>query len=353
MRYSLEERCDILEVFHRCHRNAAAARRLFIQIYPERPVPSETTFRKIAAKFRLQKSVADMKRTRQPRIATEEKQLEILLHFQENQRDSLRSAANILNVSKSKIGEVLKKNNFKPYKFLPVQELTPRDRVNRVNFCRTILEMHYMDNNFLRNILWTDESSFSTSGLFNRRNSHVWAAENPKALREIKKQGRQTVNVWCGIIRSEIVGPFFIENVLTGHTYSQLLLGEIENFLDNIPINQRNSLIWQQDGAPPHNARVVVEFLNNRYPTWIGRNGTIPWPPRSPDLNPLDYFLWGALKQKIYDQVVNNRDHLRQLVREEIDILNNSNFYDNVIDNFIKRCNICIQNNGGHVENLL
>lgn len=101
MRYSLEERCDLLEVFHQCNKNAAAARRLFIQIYPERPVPSETTFRKIEAKFRRQKSVADIKRTRQPRTATKEKQLEILLHFQENQRDSLRSAANILEVSKS------------------------------------------------------------------------------------------------------------------------------------------------------------------------------------------------------------------------------------------------------------
>ena len=32
-------------------------------------------------------------------------------------------------------------------------------------------------------------------------------------------------------------------------------------------------------------------FFNERFPdAWIGRGGPIPWPPRSPDLSPLDFF---------------------------------------------------------------
>jgi hypothetical protein len=47
-----------------------------------------------------------------------------------------------------------------------------------------------------------------------------------------------------------------------------------------------------QDGTPPHIHR-DVNYLNNEYGNkWIGRNGPVMWPPRSPDLNPLDFYFW-------------------------------------------------------------
>ncbi|EFN60466.1 hypothetical protein EAG_00004, partial [Camponotus floridanus] len=34
---------------------------------------------------------------------------------------------------------------------------------------------------------------------------------------------------------------------------------------------------------------------------WMGRGAHFwQWPPRSPDYNPCDFFLWGALKERIY-----------------------------------------------------
>lgn len=33
---------------------------------------------------------------------------------------------------------------------------------------------------------------------------------------------------------------------------------------------------------------------------WIGIHDPREWPPRSPDLTPLDFFLWGYLKQQVY-----------------------------------------------------
>jgi hypothetical protein len=32
----------------------------------------------------------------------------------------------------------------------------------------------------------------------------------------------------------------------------------------------------------------------------VGRDGPTPWPPRSPDITPLDFFLWGYVKDKVY-----------------------------------------------------
>jgi len=37
---------------------------------------------------------------------------------------------------------------------------------------------------------------------------------------------------------------------------------------------------------------------------WIGRDGPTPWPPRSPDITPLDFFLWRYVKDKMFSTPV-------------------------------------------------
>ncbi|CAF2134202.1 unnamed protein product, partial [Rotaria magnacalcarata] len=41
------------------------------------------------------------------------------------------------------------------------------------------------------------------------------------------------------------------------------------------------TMIWQQDGAPPHYGQIVRDYLDDTFLHWIGRRGTIEWPPRS------------------------------------------------------------------------
>ena len=70
-------------------------------------------------------------------------------------------------------------------------------------------------------------------------------------------------------------------------------------------------VIFMQDGAPPHSSCFVTDVLNERFPdAWIGRGGPIPWPPRSPDLSPLDFFLWGYIKNIVYAEKIRNIQHL-------------------------------------------
>ncbi|EZA60089.1 hypothetical protein X777_13914, partial [Ooceraea biroi] len=41
-------------------------------------------------------------------------------------------------------------------------------------------------------------------------------------------------------------------------------------------------------------------ILNESFPDrWTGRGGRISWPARSPDLTPLDFFLWRHLKHEV------------------------------------------------------
>ncbi|KAK3875785.1 hypothetical protein Pcinc_015859 [Petrolisthes cinctipes] len=79
----------------------------------------------------------------------------------------------------------------------------------------------------------------------------------------------------------------------------------------------RKGLIFQHDGAPPHYSRQATQHFNQEFPErWIGRGGPHLWPARSPDLTPLDFHLWGRMKDLVYNRKVNSREELFQNIQE-------------------------------------
>ncbi|KAJ4428367.1 hypothetical protein ANN_24386 [Periplaneta americana] len=95
--------------------------------------------------------------------------------------------------------------------------------------------------------------------------------------------------------------------------------------------------------------------LDRTFPDrWIGRGGPIAWPPRSPDLNPLDFYLWSHLKSLVYSSPVPDLESLRnRIVVCSEDIRNTPGVWDRVRRSMRHRCEVCIQAGGGHFEHLL
>lgn len=110
---------------------------------------------------------------------------------------------------------------------------------------------------------------------------------------------------------------------------------------------------YKHDGAPPHYGRVVRNYLNQEFPDrWIGRGSeTIQWPPRSPDLTPLDFYLWGTLKSMVYANPVNSREELIQKINEAAQLLKNRPAQLN--RQMQTRLNLCVEKDGAHFENIL
>ena len=48
------------------------------------------------------------------------------------------------------------------------------------------------------------------------------------------------------------------------------------------------------------------------------RRADVVWPPRCCDLTPLDYYLWGAVKDKCYSNKPDTIDALKDNIREAI-----------------------------------
>ena len=92
----------------------------------------------------------------------------------------------------------------------------------------------------------------------------------------------------------------------------------------------------------------VVKFLQTKFHgRVISRRGDVNWPPRSCDLTPLDFFLWGFLKGKVYANDPQTIPELKEEIRRTINEIS-PQLCQNVIENFVKRMNVCKQSRGGH-----
>ena len=62
-----------------------------------------------------------------------------------------------------------------------------------------------------------------------------------------------------------------------------------------------DDVYFQQDGTTWHTSGETIGLLHEKFPgRVISRNGDYNWPPRSCDLTPLDFFIWGYVKDKVY-----------------------------------------------------
>jgi hypothetical protein len=198
MRYTSEEKFDILECYITCNRNANLAIARYLELYPERQQPGPRLFARLVINLRTHGSfeIPTPKNYQRDNEARDEN---ILNHFNANPKTSTRKAATDMNVPRTTIQRVLKKNKYRPYKPTIVQGLKDTDYPRRVEFSNWFVRQCQEIPNFSRKIIWTDETFFSNCGVFNRHNRHFWATENPHEVAERRLQVRFGFNVWCGM----------------------------------------------------------------------------------------------------------------------------------------------------------
>lgn len=331
---------------------------LFNNVHQERRPISRSTVSKIISKFRETGSVRDKPKSGRPKICDETK-LNVLLSYQDNPHSSSRQVGLNQNIGYKSVQNILHKEKYHPYKICLVHELNEDDFDRRLQFCENMQNICNDDGNFARNILFTDEASFCLNGTVNRHNCRYWSTENPHWMQEAHTQHPQKLNVWAGILRNRILGPFFFEDTLNGEGYLDFLeyqlvpaLATLYPDYDDQDTPERT--IWlQQDGAPPHYARPVRDYLNEVFQhRWIGRRGEIEWPARSPDLTPLDFFLWGYLKERVYKNKPLDLETLKVKIRNEIRQIPEQ-VIENVQNEFVLRLGYCQVVNGQQFEHLI
>lgn len=348
-RYTNAQYCEMVRTLARCNDNVNAA----VRSYQEQFGITVSNGTMAAATQRLRDHGAFRPSMVLERAVERDPGFEetVLDYFRNNPTASTRQAGRLFNCDHMVIWRILKDDDQHPYHYRRCQELNPHDYDPRVEFCEWFLE------DWNRNILWTDECTFTRRGLFNQHNRHMWAHENPFLAEEDSFQHRFSLNVWAGVVGPHILGPVFLPR-LNGASYLEFLTHTLPDLLvDEVPLLLRRHMFYQHDGAPAHFQINVRRHLDEVYGArWIGRGGPVQWPPRSPDLTPLDFFLWGRVKSLVYDDgngpaTVNE---LRSKIVAAFEAVKNAaDVLQSLKHNLRKRALLCRRQRGRHFEQLL
>ena len=347
-----EQRIFVLKQWWISGRTFGSVKAAFRNEFPGEEVPARQIVYRLAEKFDEIGSVEDAPRSGRPNTVRNEENVEAVSEtFRENPQPSQSGASRDLGISRRSLGRLMHDLHLKLYKPRLLQALNDDDPDRRVEFCEWILDSIQDDPTLLDRILWTDEATFQTNGRVNKHNCVYWSDTNPHFIIE-QELNVPRVTVWGGIWSNGVVGPFFFEGNVTAKSYLQMLENNIIPQLQEHPAFPE--MIWQQDGAPPHYGKIVRDYLDDSFERWIGRRGTVEWPPRSPDLTPCDFSLWRIIKDRVYVKNPRNMNHLKTLIDEKFTSLNdNIESCHSICRSVAKRCKMCINTEGKQFEHLL
>lgn len=354
--YTLQENIFIIEAYFRSAQflngewqySYGECKRQFHLQFPNRVVDNIALhhhIRLVVEKFRARGSVLKGKSSGRPR--TQQNIVENVENLvEENPQTSVRRLSAQTNVSSSTVHRILKRRlHMHAYKVSVVQQILPRDHVTRVNYCNFFQE-NLNNDEILDLSFFTDEAWFHLSGYVNKQNYRTWSVNNPNNRIEVPLHPVK-VGVWLAVSRRRIVGPIFFHNTINGQRYREQLLTP---FLNQLQQDELNGGYFQQDGATAHTTRENLEFLEHYFPHRVISRGV--WPARSPDLTPLDFSIFGMLKNEVYKTRINNLNDLMNTIAIKCNEIT-PNVLQNIFNNMKRRIALCIQQNGDHFEHLL
>ena len=238
----------------------------------------------------------------------------------------------------------------KPLKFQKAHNLTPQQKKVRVERAKKLLRR--AESGELPNLVFSDEAPFTIEQFVNKQNDRVYlperSFENLHLRTATRKQAPPMVMVWAAITadgRSPLV--FLDRGVkINWAVYRRTVLKAVLKPWADKHFGRR-PWTFQQDSAPSHKARVNQEWLKNNVPHFIS---STEWLANSPDANPLDFSVWGILKEKVGTKRYTSIEHLKQALRREWAKIP-QNHLRAACDGFLGRLKAIIRAKGDHIKN--
>jgi DDE superfamily endonuclease len=267
---------------------------------------------------------------------------------------STREVASEMNISSESVRRIAKVDlGLSSFKRIPVQIINDATRLKRLT--RTKMLLRRLTVAKTKRVFFTDEKNFYLNPPVNNQNNRVWSAGrkrdvDPERLLVQRAKFSPHVMVSAGICYGGKGRLHFIAEeakVNAEYYITNLLPKLIEDCHNLVPGN----FIFQQDGAPAHTARTTQQWIEQNSPDFIKKD---EWPPNSPDLNPLDYHVWGAMLEKYhaFKPKPNNKAELKTVLQVIWDDMPQESI-DRAVLAFRKRLQACIRAGGGHFEHQL
>lgn len=342
MRYSKEDHVFMVENMLKLN-NCTLVMRKWRTKFKNRKAPSHFAIKGAVLRFRKHGSIQKRPpkhHDRSNRIKALKIQLANL--YSQKPKLSIRKAACAVRISYSATRNILVNElHLFPYKQQKAQKLFYDDYEKRINFADWFLAR---PRNLPNWFITCDEAYFTLTEAFNKQNSRMWCESRPfdwieTPLHDVK------IHVWCAISARRIYGPFYFSDSVNQHNY----LAMLQNFFWPKLLRTLNyqKYYFAQDGATAHTANAVQNWLQSKFGSKFLHKSM--WPPRSPDLNPCDYYLWGYLKSVVYNPLPETIEDLKVNIENEIRNIPRETL-KSIFWNLRKRCILVKEAQGGHFE---
>lgn len=240
-RFTGADRAFCVREFYQNNNSATVARRKFREhkgLHNFDDTPALQTIKNWVAKFEETGSTLDKPRLGRPRTSRTEQNIDTVAQsIRENPTQSTRKRSSALNVSRTSLQRILKKDLLMhPYKIQLVQELKETDAIQRVNYANEMFNRFTSFNN----IMFSDEAHFHINGHVSKQNCRYWSPINPK-LKHQKPLHSPKVTVWAAMSAHGIIGPYFFEDgrgravTVTSERYVAMIEEFFTQKLQNFP----------------------------------------------------------------------------------------------------------------------
>ncbi|CAF4458272.1 unnamed protein product [Rotaria socialis] len=211
-------------------------------------------------------------------------------------------------------------------------------------------------SNRYKNFITTDESWFYLDGTEGKRKVCYVKKSDPNYERMILEQDSsrpQGFMVWAGISSSGKTSLRFVRpgvkinsDYYINHILKPLLSRDIPRLF---PKNKKNKIIFHQDSAPSHVSKKTIAFLNESKINYVKPE---EWMPKSPDAAPMDYSIWGYLKQRLNKQKIGNLNELKKKLLYQWTKMDQL-YIDKVLAQWPKRVFLIYKARAFHIEHHL
>lgn len=264
---------------------------------------------------------------------------------------TIREITRETNISKSTVYNIVSRDlKLKCFKKHRAQELSDKNKLTRLVCAKQLLKRY--PEHAVDFIWFTDEKVFSVASPVNTQNDRVYAAYGTKkkqlpAARLLRTRSTfsKSVMVSVGVSFLGTTPLIFIEPgvKINGAYYRGILRQQL---LPAIRSVSGNFFTFQQDNALSHRAHETIRLLTEEAPDFIS---PALWPANSPDLNPVDYKIWGVLQERVYRRKIRDVDHLKEILTEEWNKFDQS-IISEAVRQWRPRLRACIRERGGHFE---
>ena len=313
-------------------------------------VPSRTVYDSISRFKKLGTFLDRCGRGRKPTVVTPDRIKAVKERIRRNPHRSIRKMAKGMKISSRSMGRIvkdkLKLTCYRVRKAAILSEATTKKRLER---SKKLLQRTRNGEHLVT--VFSDEKLFTVQAEFNPQNHRVLAETSEEAFangRTIHQASHPASVMVFGAVCADGKSPLLFVDQGVKINKEVYISQILEKTL--LPWAQKHfngrRWVFQQDGAPAHTAKLSQQWCETHLPAFIPKD---EWPPSSPDLNPLDYSIWGVLQNKVNAKPHSSIEALKKTLVKEWDALS-PEYLRATIDAYPRRLRAVIEKRGGRME---